>query len=548
MKSRLFPSLGLLGLLVLASPALEADTYPRQPGIDVEQYLFALELSDTTDELVGRTAVELRFLEDGVETVTFDLVGKDSEDDSGMAVTDVRWEGAEGGADYDFVGDRLAISVPEARRGETDRVQVSYRGRPATGLIIGENKHGDRSFFSDNWPIKARQWLVTIDHPYDKAASQMIVTAPSHYQVISNGLLVEETDLGDGRRLTHWKQSAPIATWLNVLGVAHFAVQHLGEVNDIPVQTWVYAQDRDAGFYDFAVPTPHALEFFADRIGPYAYEKLANVQSNSVGGGMESATAIFYDDDAVKGDRGERWRNVIIHEVAHQWWGNAVTEADWDDAWLSEGFATYFTDLFIEHAYGRDELEKMLQKHIEYVFEFAEDNPDYTIVHDNLDDMSKVLTGNIYQKGGMTLHMLRELIGDDAFWAGIRDYYARFKNSNATTADFRHAMEQASGRDLEGFFDQWLHRGGGLELEATWQHEASAKAVKLSVRQTQSNGLPYTMPLDVLIRDEEGTETLTQVELDALEQEFFIPVEHTVTEIILDPGVKLLARTTVRHR
>jgi aminopeptidase N len=360
--------------------------------------------------------------------------------------------------------------------------------------------------------------------------------------------MIEETDLLDGRRLTHWKQSIPIATWLNVLGVAQFAVQHLGEVNNIPVQTWVYAQDRDAGFYDFAVPTPHALKYYADTIGPYSYEKLANVQSNSAGGGMESATAIFYSDSSVKGDRGERWRNVIIHEVAHQWGRNAVTESDWDDAWLSEGFATYFTDLFIEHAYGRDELEKMLRRHIEYIFTFAEDNPDYTIVHDNLDDMSKVLTGNIYQKGAMTLHMLRELIGDEAFWVGIRDYYARFQNKNASTADFVHAMEQAAGRDLEGFFDQWLHRGGGIELDASWSHDPSSKTVQISVEQVQPNGLPYTMPLDVLIRDAQGNETTEQVQLDALQHSFELHFEGTPTEIELDPRLKLLLRAAVTKR
>jgi aminopeptidase N len=146
----------------------------------------------------------------------------------------------------------------------------AINGKPATGFIIGETKHGDRSFFSDNWPTKARHWLPTIDHPYDKARSEMIVTAPAHYQVVSNGLLVEETDLADGRRVTHWRQSVPIPVWLNALGVARFAVQHLGEVEGVPVETWVFAADRDAGFHGFAVPTPHALEFFAHRVGPTA--------------------------------------------------------------------------------------------------------------------------------------------------------------------------------------------------------------------------------------------------------------------------------------
>jgi aminopeptidase N len=183
---------------------------------------------------------------------------------------------------------------------------------------------------------------------------EFIVTAPNHYQVISNGLKVEETNLSNGKRLTHWKQSVPIASWLFVLGAADFAVQYVDTFDGKSIETWVYRQDRDDGFYDFAEPTKKVLEFYSNYIGPFSYEKLANIQSNSVGGGMEAASAIFYGDKSVTGNRSIRWRNVVIHEIAHQWFGNAVNEYDWDDVWLSEGFATYFTLLFIEHAYGRD--------------------------------------------------------------------------------------------------------------------------------------------------------------------------------------------------
>ena len=263
-----------------------------------------------------------------------------------------------GGRPLDFRHDADVVTIgltPAGRSGERRSVTVTYAGTPVSGLRAGPNRHGDRTFFTDNCPNLARHWLPTIDHPYDKATSEMLVTAPSHYQVVSNGLLVEETDGPDGTRLTHWRQSVPIATWLYVLGVARFAVQHVDDFRGAAIQTWVYPQDRDAGFHDFAVPTKQAMEFYHDRVGPFAYEKLANVTSPVTGGGMEAATAIMYHESSVTGERSVRWRNVIIHEVAHQWFGNAVTESDWDDVWLSEGFATYFTLLFIEHAYGRDE-------------------------------------------------------------------------------------------------------------------------------------------------------------------------------------------------
>jgi aminopeptidase N len=338
----------------------------------------------------------------------------------------------------------------------------------------------------------------------------MIVTAPSHYQVVSNGLLVEETDLGDGRRLTHWRQAVPIATWLNAVGIARFAVQHLGTFGggvheSTPVQTWVYPQDRNTGFEVFADPTIHVLRYYSDKIGPYVYEKLANVQSNSVGGGMESATSIFYGDESATGARAERWRDVIIHEIAHQWFGNAVTEYDWDDVWLSEGFATYFTSLFIEHAHGRDVFEARLDSSRDSIYSFYADRPEYRIVHDDLDDMSRVTTGMQYQKGAWVLHMLREMMGDDAFWRGIRAYWRTHVNGNATTADFRRFMERSSGLELRWFFDQWLRKGGVPVLDVAWSIDEATDELLVAIDQVQASETTFAFELPLDVGREDGT-------------------------------------------
>ena len=379
-----------------------------------------------------------------------------------MTVTGVTSDGAP--VAFTHAGDRLRLTLaPPPAAGARRRFTIAYHGIPATGLLIGPNRHGDRTFFSDDWPDKARNWLPTVDHVSDKATCEFLVTAPAHYQVVSNGRLVEESDLPGDLRLTHWRESAPLAPWLYVLGVARFAVQLMDEHEGRPIQTWVYPQDRDAGFRDFAAPTREVLDFFSSRIGPFDYEKLANVQSRAVSGGMEAATAIIYAENLVTGDRGVRLRNVVIHELAHQWWGDAVTENDWDDVWLSEGFATYFTLLFIEHEYGRDAFLAGLTDSQNRVRAFDPKHPDYHIVHDDLADMRQVTTGQIYQKGSWTLHMLRGLVGDEAFWAGIRAYYRRYRDGNATTDDFRREMEEASGQPLDWFFRQWLHRGGSPE-------------------------------------------------------------------------------------
>ena len=526
--------------ILLAAAGARADTYPRQPDVDVVHYAFAISLSDATDEIQGEAVVDLRFTRDGATGFELDLANATSErQGKGMKVAAVT-----AGATplrFEHAGDRLRVALAQpSRAGERASFTVRYHGTPATGLLIAKNKHGDRTFFSDDWPNKARQWLPTIDHPYDKATSEFRVTAPAHYQVVSNGLRVEETDLPGDLRLTRWKQSVPIATWLYVLGVSPFAVQRLGEHHGRPVETWVFPQDRDAGFFDFAEPTLSVLEFFSEKVGPYAYEKLANVQANGVRGGMESATAIFYGDDSVTGKRSPRWRNVVIHEIAHQWFGNAVTEADWDDVWLSEGFATYFTLLFTEHAYGRDAFLEGLSQSRDAVRAFDLKQPGYRIIHDNLSDMSQVTTRQTYDKGGFTLHMLRGLLGDEAFWRGIREYYRRYQNANATSDDFRHVMEEVSGRDLAWFFDQWLRRAGSPTLEGTWRPDAAAGSLVVELNQSQA-GVPFRLPIDLAILVEGRAEPeVTRLEMTEKAQTFRLPVAGVPRDVRLDPQQWLL--------
>lgn len=519
----------------LSAAALQADTYPKNPRVDVLHYAFTLELQDRDDRIAGTAAIDLRFAADGETSLRFDLVNRDGATGKGMTVERVSADGV--GVAYVHRDNALTITLPRpSERGRRLRVQVTYAGEPASGLKIANNRHGDRTFFSDNWPDRARHWLPTIDHPYDKATSEMIVTAPSHYQVVSNGLLVEETDLPGDRRRTHWRQSVPIAPWLYVLGVARFAVQQVDTFQGKAIQTWVYAQDRDKGFHDFAVPTRAALEFYADKVGPFSYEKLANVQSNSVAGGMEAASAIFYSESSVTGDRSVRWRNVIIHEVAHQWFGNAVTEYDWDDVWLSEGFATYFTLLFIEHQYGRDEFLAGLESSRQRILEFDKERPDYRVVHDNLDDMSKVTTGQIYQKGAWILHMLRGIMGDEAFWTGIRSYYRAHQDGHATTADFREQMERAAGRDLRQFFDQWLTRGGVVRLNGDWSYGADAGVVTIRLAQTD-RARAFSMPVQVgVYAAGSPTPTMTTVQLTGGTDEFRIAVRQRPDRVVLDPN------------
>jgi aminopeptidase N len=535
----------LTALALAALVVAPADDYPKNPRIDILHYRFDLGFTDADDTLRAVATVSARFVTGGDSMLRLDLVqASPAHEGRGMAVQSVRTGDRTLAWRHD--GDVLWIRLGHpSTAGERLDVQIAYRGRPADALALGPNKYGDRTIFSDNWPNRARNWLPTVDHPYDKATMEMVVTAPAHYQAISNGLLVEETDLGNGTRRTHWSQGVPIATWLYALGVAEFAVDHRPSCVGVPIQTWVYRQDRDAGFHDFAEPTCAVLEFFSSHVGPYSYEKLANVVAPTVGGGMEAATAIFYGERSVSGTRAVNWQNVIVHELAHQWFGNAVTEADWDDVWLSEGFATYFTLLYREHARGRDDFVAGLQQSRETVRKFYAERPDYRVIHDGLTDMAQVTSGMTYQKGAWTLHMLRQRIGDEAFWRGIRAYHRAHRDGNATTADFQRAMEEASGEPLGAFLDQWLRQGGIPAFRVVLGRDSTTTDAVLTFIPARSP-FPFTVPVDYVLTLADGSTKAGRTTLTSgMRITLPIPVDAPATSVTIDPETRLLATWAV---
>ena len=543
-------SLFLLLFLIISIPYsicyANSDPYPKNQKIDVLNYIFNITLSDEKDEILCEEIIDLRFKENGIKKIRLDLVNASNESNGkGMKVIDLLSNNKK--LKFIHENNNLYIFLNTASK-KNDRVQfkITYRGIPQEGLYIGNNKYGDRTFFSDNWPNRARHWLALIDHPSDKAKCEFVVTAPDHYQVISNGLKIEETHLNGNKLLTHWKQSVPIAPWLYVLGVAEFAIQYFDEFKGKSLQTWVFKQDRDAGFYDYSNPTKNALEFYENNIGPFSYEKLANVQSNSVSGGMEAASAILYSDKSVVGDRNERWRNVIIHEIAHQWFGNSVTEFSWDDIWLSEGFATYFTLLFIEHEYGRDEFIKGLKSSKKTVDSFHKKYPNYTVVHNDLKDMKDVTSVQTYQKGSWILHMLRGLLGTKIFWKGIRAYYLKYKDLNASTKDFKTIMEEVSGKDLTKFFDQWLYKPGNLVLDGVWKYDKNLQEITLELKQVQKGNVIIEMPIEIGIDYGENEYKIEKINLKQLNRLYKIKADKEPLNVIIDPNMWVLKNHTLK--
>jgi aminopeptidase N len=534
-------------LLSFLIPSISyADTYPKNFDIDIQHYQFKLWLSDLNDSVRGETTVTLNFKKAGIQLVRLDFTNvSQALHDKGMIVSNV--VSNQKSLSFSHRSNELLITVPPSLAGQSISIVITYHGVPDSGLVIKKNRYNDRSFFSDNWPDLGHHWLPLVDHPYDKATCEFIVTAPSHYQVISNGLLQEESMLLDGNKLTHWKQSVPIAPWLFVLGVADFAVQYVDSFDGKSIQTWVYRQDRDAGFFDFQTPTKQVLSYYSDYVGPFAYEKLANVQSNNTSGGMEAASAIMYSETSVTGKRDARWQDVIIHEIAHQWFGNAVTENDWDHVWLSEGFATYFTLLFIEHSKGRDEFVTGLKASRDQIIKYMQKNEDAPIVHNQLSDMSKVTSALTYQKGAWILHMLREMMGEQNFRKGIQLYYKKYFNANASTDDFRFEMEQASGLNLKPFFYQWLYQTGIPKVIGQWSWDAKKKELKVTVEQTQANAFSFPIEFGIASPGKNLPE-IQKVDLTTKQASFAFPLAAKPTSVNIDPRTILLAEMDWRSK
>ena len=520
----------LVSLCVALPAALSSDTYPRQLAIDVVHYRFALAFADGTPGVAGQATVTVKLVAPAPEVV-LDLISIDG--GKGMRVS--RVESAGKPVTFSHQSDRLRLPIPsDSTIGQEVSFTIAYAGVPAAGLHFTKNMHGAPVIFSENWPNKIRNWLPMLDHPYDKATGEFIVTAPAHYQVVSNGVLIEELDLPDGQRRTHWKQSVPIASWLYSLGIAHFAVHHAGSTAGVPLQTWVFPQDRTTGRALFEETSRQAMQLFSERIGPYPYEKLANVQAVGFSGGMENATVIFYGEKGVASGRGP-----VVHEIAHQWFGNSVTERDWDDVWLSEGFATYFTLLFNEHYEGRDAFVAGLRRSRTTIIELERKLPNTPIVHRNLHDMERVLNQFVYQKGGWVLHMLRREIGTDAFWSGIRDYYRRYRDQNASSDDLRQVMEKVSGKDLRWLFTQWLNRSGVPKVEGSWRFDPARKTIELTLSQTHA-GDPFRMNVDIGVTTASGSRT-ERVALDQRTRTFSIANDTAPTSLTIDPETWLLA-------
>ncbi|MCB0738958.1 MAG: M1 family metallopeptidase [Bacteroidetes bacterium] len=518
----------LLWICCIGTFAFSQHPFQPQP-IDVERYIISLDLTSFSQDTITSEAQIEFTLTQPCDTVKLMLVGKNKRDMTGMHVSEVVMKELSA---WKHANNQIRLAKKGGfNRGEKCRVTIYYHGLPGDGLILSTNKHGRNTAFGDNWPNRAHYWFPCIDHPSDKAYVEWMIKYPVGYKSIANGELISSHKEDDRIVYDYWKSKVPLPTKVMVVGLANFAVSEPCWVGQTPVTSWVFEEQKTEGFSDYLVAC-EVLEWFEGKIAPYPYAKLANVQSKTRYGGMENASCIFYFENSVDGKNSVE--DLIAHEIAHQWFGNSASEIDWPHLWLSEGFATYLTDLYILDKYGneafnirmKEEREKAISFYKKYqapVVDTLASNPNY------------LLNPNSYQKGAWFLHMLRNEIGDEQFWTVLKTYYLTYELSNASTQDFAKVVNRITGEDFTAFFNQWLRTTGHPKLKVKVKKRGKRLIVKVNQEQSQAFNFNFVLSInhqnDTVEHVESIAEKSTTIKL---------ALPSKVQSVDIDPDVQLL--------
>jgi aminopeptidase N len=502
------------------------DGYERQPGFDVLHYDLALTVSDSSNFVHGVTTISGRLRQGDRSALHLDF--------KQMSVANI-WI-ARRLAAFEYDGHTVTVALPAGYgSGDTLELRITYSGEPKDGLIMRPNKFGRRAIFADNWPNRASFWFPGIDHPSDKARVDFHITVPARYTVVANGQLQEVRALDQTRKTWHWREITPIPTYCMVFGAAEFATGSFPTEVAPAVSYYVFPEEAAHAQQNFG-RVPEMMKFFATMIGDFPYGKLALVQSATRFGGMENASAIFFAENSFGKERS--LEGTTAHEIAHQWFGDAVTPGNWRHLWLSEGFATYGEALFYEHVDGQENFHAQMAAGRETYLQFAQQQPAGPILDTTITDYMQLLNANNYSKGAWVLHMLRQTVGDENFQQGLRTYYDRYRHGNATTDDFRTVMEEVSGESLALFFKQWLEQPGHPHIRAEWQWLPGRAGVEMTLRQTQENYF-FRLPLEIgwQAGEERG---LARTVMAQREHKTFIKTPGIPDQIMIDPNVRAL--------
>ncbi|MDX6501016.1 MAG: aminopeptidase [Blastocatellia bacterium] len=472
-------------------------------------YSIALSFNDQLTEISSaNTEIALEVLADNLTTIDLDF--------GEMPIDAVTLDGAP--AKFERKPDLLEVTLQRAaKHGEKHSLLITYHGRPRDGLIFANDRDGNPAVTGDNWPNRVHHWIPCLDHPSAKATVTFTVMAPAREQVVANGKFVTINKNVNAPSAWRFEETKPIPAYCMVIAVSEGAKIDANENAVAPLSYYVPKKDAAYAPKGFAPAAP-AMAYFSQTIAPYPYEKLALIIGATRFGGMENSSAIVFPNTLFE-SRGNsptsqrfgiptQLENVVAHEIAHQWFGDSVTESTWADLWLSEGFATYFAGLFLEKHESEEAFREYMRDAANRYFAYEKQRN--APIHDTeTPDLMKLLNPNNYEKGAWVLHMLRERIGDEAFFRGLRDYYHDHHDANATTEDLRQALEKASGKNLKVFFERWIYGAGHPRYQVHWGFGRTGTVLTISINQIQNgNAFLDPIPIEIVVNGQKIKRTV----------------------------------------
>lgn len=439
-------------------------------------------------------------------------------------------------------GRSLTVHLARALKPDTRfEVRISYRAAPQRGLYFV----GKTQAWTQGQDIDSRHWFPCLDTPAQKCSSEVKTTFPRAMTALSNGALQSDTVKG-AKRTMHYRLDAPHAPYLVTLVVGSFEV-HEAKSGSTTVRTF-FPPGRKEDALRCVSRTPKMVAFFERLTGmPYAFGDYAQIfVSEFIFGGMENTSATTLTDSVLHDARAHADYSaefLIAHELAHQWFGDLLTCRDWPHGWLNEGFATYSEVLWKEEGESPDEADQQRKVDLEAYLDEVGDRYARPIVARKFDAPIDLFDRHLYEKGALVLHELRCRLGDDDFFAAVREYVAAHAHGSVETVDLARAVERITGRNVDRFFDEYVHRAGHAQLKVEVRYEAEKKAVRLSVKQAQEgDAYALSLPVQLVVGDKATSHAFA---LTQKEHVFFLPAAREPSQVIVDARRDLLATLEV---
>ncbi len=529
----------LVAALLLAGVARADEPYARTRAYDLQNARMELRFDLEQRKVIGEVTHTLAPLRDDLKEIEFDAV------DLKIASVTV------GGKPARFetrTGKLLVTLAQPAKKAERLVVQIRYEGQPKRGLyfVLPDKDYPTRpkQVWTQGEEEDTRYYIPIYDYPNDRTETEMILTVPPEWVTISNGKLMGTKATAGGMKTWHWRQAIPHATYLISIVAGEFD-ENKETWRNIPLH---YLAPRGRG--DHLKPTfertKQMLDFFSEKFGMYPWDKYAqSTVDEFAAGGMENTSATTNTSTSLVHPQlaAESLMNadgLNAHELGHQWFGDLVTCKDWGHVWLNESFATYLGYLWEEHQYGAEVAAYSGWNDRNNWLQQQDLFPRAIVSHDFSSFVE--VAGNVYTKGGRVLHMLRHQLGDEDFFRSLRHYLEKNRAQNAVTADLVRAIEEATGKNVDLFFDQWVYRAGAPRFEIHSSYDEATHEVKLEVKQTQkAEGLVglFTVPTELEITTAAGKKTFPITVSKASETFSFAAAERPQM-VQFDPGSVVL--------